>query len=165
MSAPPDPPYWRDRPPPSDLERLGDERYVSLTTFEPDGTPVATPVRIVRDGDRLLVVWSSADLGTVERLRHTSRVTVTPSDGRGRPKRAWPLDAADPAASARVVTPVEGTARVLPDADEPRVRMLLAGKYRLGYRFTSAAETVLRLLRRHRPGSRVAVEITLQRPA
>jgi uncharacterized protein len=154
----PDPPYWRDRPAPSDLERFGAERYVSLTTFHPDGTPVATPVWVVRDGDRLLV-WTGAGTGTVRRLAHTSRVTLTASDFRGRPRRARPFDPTDPVASARTASPVEGTALVR-DGRDDRARILLAGKYGLVFRATMGANIVLRLLRRRPPPPMVVVEIT-----
>ena len=45
--------------------------------------PVPTPVWAAPDGDSL-VVWTRADSGKVKRLRHTSRVTVAPSDIRGK---------------------------------------------------------------------------------
>jgi len=164
VSAPSDPPYWRDRPPPTDLERLGAERYLSLTTVQRDGVPVSTPVRVVRDGDRLLV-RTGADTGEVERIRQAGRVTVTPCDFRGQPKRGRPLDLADPVANAALATPIEVTARLLPDADEPRLRILLAEKYRLSFRVTSAVETVLRLVGRRPPDRKVAVELRLTGPA
>jgi PPOX class probable F420-dependent enzyme len=57
--------------------------YVSLTTFRRTGVPVSTPVWAAPDGDTL-VVWTRTDSGKVKRLRHTSRVRVTPCDIRGR---------------------------------------------------------------------------------
>ena len=42
----------------SALDVLGQSRYIRLTTFRRDGTPVPTPVWQVRDGDRLLVITS-----------------------------------------------------------------------------------------------------------
>ena len=36
--------------------RLGDEKFVSLTTFKRDGSPVASPMWIVREGKHLLAV-------------------------------------------------------------------------------------------------------------
>lgn len=63
-------------------EALGSEKFVRLTTFRRDGTPVATPVWLVRDGSALLVI-TGANTGKVKRLRHTPRVLIAPSDFRG----------------------------------------------------------------------------------
>ncbi len=54
----------------STIDDVAGERFVSLTTFRRDGTPVATPVWIARDGDAL-VVTTPADSGKVKRLRST----------------------------------------------------------------------------------------------
>lgn len=72
------------------LVAAGSSRYVRLTTFRRDGTPVATPVWPVvdrteaggRDGD--LLVTTGAETGKATRLRHTPRVLVAPCDARGR---------------------------------------------------------------------------------
>jgi hypothetical protein len=57
--------------------------YVRLTTFRRDGTPVATPVHIVVDGDT--AVFRTWDVtGKAKRLRHTPAVEVAPSSFRGR---------------------------------------------------------------------------------
>lgn len=66
-----------------ELERLAAGKYLSLTTFRRDGTPVATPVWLVRDGDRLLVT-TEASSGKAKRLRNNSSVLVAPCDMRGR---------------------------------------------------------------------------------
>jgi predicted pyridoxine 5'-phosphate oxidase superfamily flavin-nucleotide-binding protein len=42
------------------LSVLGAEKFVSLTTFKKDGSAVATPMWIGRDGDHLFV-WTPAD--------------------------------------------------------------------------------------------------------
>lgn len=64
---------------------LGSAKYLSLTTFRRDGTPVATPVWLVEDGDRLRVI-TSGDSGKVKRIRHTPGVLLAPCDARGRLK-------------------------------------------------------------------------------
>lgn len=69
----------------STADALGREKYVRLTTFRKDGTPVATPVWLAQDGDALVVI-SNANTGKIKRLRHTSRVLVAPCDARGRLK-------------------------------------------------------------------------------
>jgi len=38
------------------IENLAESKYLSLTTFRMDGTPVATPVWLVREGDHLYVM-------------------------------------------------------------------------------------------------------------
>lgn len=58
-------------------------KYVSLTTFRMDGTPVATPVWFALDDTRL-VVQTPAGTGKLKRLRRDPRVLVAPCDLRGR---------------------------------------------------------------------------------
>ena len=65
------------------FETLAASRYVSITTFRGDGTPVATPVWVARDGDTLLVV-TGAESGKVRRIRANASVTLAPCDVRGR---------------------------------------------------------------------------------
>ena len=79
---------------------LDDEKYILLTTFRRDGTPVATPVWVVGlDGGRL-GFWTSSGSGKAKRLAHTERVTVSPCDARGRVRaNAGVVDA-----TARLVT-------------------------------------------------------------
>lgn len=62
---------------------LAAERYISLTTFKRDGTPVSTPVWVVSDDDRRLLVWSEAGTWKVKRLRRDPRVLVAASSFRG----------------------------------------------------------------------------------
>ncbi len=69
----------------SPLDTLGHAKYVSLTTFRADGTPVATPVWVVRDGD-VLRVLTDPNSGKVKRLRADSKVRLSPCDMRGRVK-------------------------------------------------------------------------------
>ena len=44
----------------STAARLGDEKFVSLTTFKRSGDAAASPMWIVRDGNQLLA-WTPAD--------------------------------------------------------------------------------------------------------
>jgi PPOX class probable F420-dependent enzyme len=85
---------------PVTLERLGEERYLLLTSFRRDGTPVPTPVWAVRDGDALLV-WTVGDSGKVKRIRREGAVTVAPCTVRGRPK-------ADPVPATATLLGAEG---------------------------------------------------------
>jgi uncharacterized protein len=118
-------------------------RYVSLTTFRRDGTPVATPVWHVVDGDELVVI-SDVDAGKVKRIRNSGRVVVTVCDVRGRIKPG--------AATA------DGTARLLDESRTAAGRKLLARKYlmsRIGNGFA-------RLLRLRRPPV-IGIAVTLTR--
>ena len=63
---------------------LSDEKYLLLTTFKRDGTPIDTPVWVVPYADGKLACWTSSGSGKAKRLAHTSRVTVAPCDARGR---------------------------------------------------------------------------------
>lgn len=67
------------------LDTLGSAKYVSLTTFRADGTPVATPVWVVRDGSVLRILTDPSS-GKVRRLRTDPRVVLSPCDMRGRVK-------------------------------------------------------------------------------
>jgi PPOX class probable F420-dependent enzyme len=82
------------------VEKLARGRYLSLTTFRRDGTPVATPVWVARQGDEL-VVYTARSSGKVKRLRNNNRVLLAPCDMRGR-------------VAGDVV---EGTARLQDDAE------------------------------------------------
>ena len=68
-----------------DFKRVTESKYVLLTTFRKDGTPVATPLWAALDGERLLV-WTVTDSYKVKRIRRNPSVTVAVSDPRGNPK-------------------------------------------------------------------------------
>jgi PPOX class probable F420-dependent enzyme len=73
---------------------LGDEKYLALTTFKRDGTPVATPVWAAPMDDGKIGFWTSSASGKAKRLAHTSKVTIQPCDARGRVKAGTsPVDA------------------------------------------------------------------------
>ena len=93
---------------------LDRNRYVSLTTYRKDGTPVATPVWLVGYEDGV-AVWTNAGTGKVKRMRRNPAVTLAPCTFRGR------------------VTgdPVAGRARQLSAEDNARVQALIRRKYRL----------------------------------
>lgn len=64
---------------------LAGAKYVQLTTFRRDGTPVPTPVHLVVDPNTdtaCFRTWDTA--GKAKRLRHTSLVQVAPATVRGR---------------------------------------------------------------------------------
>ena len=68
-----------------DFQALGEPKYLLLTTFRRDGTPVGTPVWCVRDGSTLRG-HTQGSSGKARRIRNNQKVTVAPCDMRGRPK-------------------------------------------------------------------------------
>ncbi|MFE9774674.1 PPOX class F420-dependent oxidoreductase [Streptomyces sp. NPDC005931] len=96
------------------VERLGAGKYLLLTSFRKNGTPVATPVWVVRDGDTL-GVWTVADSWKVKRIRARADVLVGPCDLRGNPTGDQ----------------MPGTAEICDAATTARYRRLLARKYGL----------------------------------
>jgi uncharacterized protein len=82
--------------------RLAEGKYVLLTTYKRDGTPVATPVHVVaRDGHVYVRTFDPS--GKLKRIRNYPGVEVAPSTGRGkvlgpsRPARARVLVGAESA--------------------------------------------------------------------
>lgn len=94
------------------ISRLGAEKYLLLTTFRRDGTPVPTPVWAARDGQSL-VVWTATGSGKVKRIRRDGTVTLAPCTARGKPTG----------------DPVDGRAEVLDADGTEHARRLIVGKY------------------------------------
>jgi len=102
-------------------------KYVSLTTFRKDGTPVSTPVWFALDSPRI-VVQTPAGTGKLKRLRRDDRVLVAPCDFRGRVRAGAPESA--------------GTAEIVTDtAEAERLQGLLRRRYGLLYSIASAIIT------------------------
>jgi hypothetical protein len=112
---------------------LSDEKYMLLTTFRRDGTPVATPVWVVPLDDRTVGFWTSSGSGKAKRLAHTQRVTVQPSDGRGRVK---------PGSS-----PIEATARLVTGAELEAIREKVIAKYGFTTKIARTLGTIIGTLR------------------
>lgn len=91
-------------------------KYLSLTTFRRDGTPVSTPVWFVTDDGQLLVE-TDGNSAKVKRIRRNDSVTIATCNATGRVRGD--------------VVPAH--AAILPEADVPRVERLLHSKYRLDY--------------------------------
>jgi uncharacterized protein len=70
---------------------LADEKYISFTTFRKSGQPVSTPVWVVPVSDGRIGFWTAMGNGKTKRLRNDPRVTVQPSDARGRVKEGTPV--------------------------------------------------------------------------
>lgn len=121
------------------LERLGAGKYLLLTSFRKNGTPVATPVWVVRDGDTL-GAWSADDAWKVKRIRARADVLVGPCDVRGNPTGDQ----------------IPATAEIVDAATTGRYRQLLARKYGVLGRLTLLGSR----LRRGRDGT-VGIRVTL----
>ncbi|ORI12289.1 PPOX class F420-dependent enzyme [Rhodococcus sp. 1163] len=91
---------------------IADGKYVSLTTFKKDGTPVATPLWGARDGDRLLV-WTTTDSWKVKRIKRNPSVTIAPCSARGKVEG----DA------------VDGVAEIMDAAGTEKARSAISSKY------------------------------------
>jgi hypothetical protein len=65
------------------VDELGNAKYILLTTYKRDGTPVATPVWIAGAGDGY-VFTTGAATWKARRLRRDPRVQVQVCDMRGR---------------------------------------------------------------------------------
>ncbi|MEV3901695.1 PPOX class F420-dependent oxidoreductase [Mycobacterium sp. NPDC050551] len=114
----------------SHLDRLGAEKFVSLTTFKRNGDVVATPLWLVSDGGAL-VFWTPADSWKVKRVSRDARVTMAACSRSGK---------VDPGEQA-----VAGRGEVVEDAGEVRrVEGLFRRKYGLGYRVVTAIERLIR---------------------
>jgi PPOX class probable F420-dependent enzyme len=107
-------------------------RYVSLTTYRKDGTPVTTPVwHVPRDAELWIV--TEADSGKVKRIRNNPQVRVQPCSLRGTVAPDAPS--------------VTGTARLLDGDGTAQARKLLARRYFM----SRAGNWFARLLRLRRP--------------
>lgn len=91
---------------------VGTAKYVLLTTFKKDGTPVGTAVWAALDGDRLLV-WTESESWKVKRIRRNPDVTLQVCDIKGKPKGDI----------------VKATAAILDDAGTERARDVIKKKY------------------------------------
>ncbi|MFD7840991.1 PPOX class F420-dependent oxidoreductase [Streptomyces sp. NPDC059761] len=124
------------------LDELNQGKYVSLTTFCKDGTPVATPVWAVADGGELYV-WTRSDSWKVKRIRNNGRVTVRACDVRGR--------------VAEGAAELEGEARLLDEAGLTRVRKLMSRKYTWQFWAVDVPAALVR--RGKRPHTAIAVKL------
>jgi uncharacterized protein len=62
---------------------LVDERYISITTFRPDGSLASTPVWVVSDDPHRLLVATGAETWKVRRIKKNPHVRVAGSNARG----------------------------------------------------------------------------------
>ena len=132
---------------PDPVTMLGNERYISLTTFRRSGVAVATPVWVVEDAGHLFV-WTAANSGKAKRIRNNPRVTVAPSTARGKTTGE---------ARAAIVT-------ILPDSEGPRITALLDRKNGLNKRIITILNAIVRMVRRRPKPSSMYLRIDLESP-
>lgn len=65
---------------------ISDEKYVSSTTYRKSGAAVSTATWIVSLDEGRVGFWTSSASGKYKRLRNDPRITLQPSDSRGRAK-------------------------------------------------------------------------------
>ena len=63
---------------------IGDEKYISFTTYRRSGEAVSTPTWVVPLADGRVGFWTAMGTGKTKRLRNDPRVTIAASDARGR---------------------------------------------------------------------------------
>jgi PPOX class probable F420-dependent enzyme len=117
-----------------DLDALFPGRYLSVTSFERDGTAVATPVWFVSDGRRLFAL-TDLHSAKVRRIRRNPDVLVAPCRPDGK-LRSEPVPA-----RAEVLT-------AIPELE--RVQRLLRERYKISYRLVMLIYRLGRRLRRQR---------------
>ena len=121
---------------------LGDEQFLSLTTFRKSGERVSSPMWVARDSHALIMFTPQAS-GKVKRLRNSPRVELRPCDRMGRVKEG--------------VEPVAGIAEVLTDEDTlERATEMIRRKYGLMYQVIMAIERLIK----SGPEKRVILRIT-----
>jgi PPOX class probable F420-dependent enzyme len=118
-------------------------KYLSITSYQRDGTGVATPVWFVADGERLLV---ETDAGSykVKRIRRDPHVSVAMCSARGK----------------TMSDPVEAHAEVLP-WDAERIQPMFEDKYRKDLVFVRPLRAIQKALHfGRRQDQPVLLEIT-----
>ena len=121
---------------------LGEEQFLSLTTFRKSGERVSTPMWVAREGDALIMFTPQAS-GKVKRLRNSPRVELRPCNRMGRVKDG--------------VEPVAGVAEVLTDeVSLEHATGMLRRKYGLGYRVVMGIERLIKFGQEKRVILRIA---------
>jgi uncharacterized protein len=122
--------HYEDTSSDSAFAALGDEKFLSLTTFRKSGERVSSAMWVARDGDALIMFTPEAS-GKVKRLRNSPRVELCPCDRMGRVKDG--------------VEPVGGVAEVLTDEDTlERATGMIRRKYGLAYPVIMAIERLIK---------------------
>jgi PPOX class probable F420-dependent enzyme len=125
------------------IDDLAAGKYISLATFKRDGSRVATPVWVTRDGDHLYVI-TDPNSGKAKRLRNSARAEIASCDARGRTSADY----------------VPASAVLLDDAGTQKVRDLVNAKYGLMGKGIQAMGKLRSALGRG-SNQQVGIEITL----
>ena len=131
-------------------QTISQEKYVSVATFRKTGAAVATATWIVPldDGGRVGLLTSSAS-GKAKRLRNNPRVTLQPSDVRGRVNAG--------------TTPLTGTVELVTSGpDFEAITTKVKAKYGLMVPITRLLDSVRHLGKGPFPYADTGVVITLQ---
>ena len=115
---------------------LSDEKYILLTTFKKDQTPIATPVWVVPVEGSNVGFWTSSGSGKAKRLAHTSKVSVQPCDARGRVNEGS--------------SPIDAVARRASSTEFETIKKNVKKKYGFMVTMSSFFNTVVGTLRRRR---------------
>jgi len=107
---------------------IADEKYMLFTTFRRDGRAVSSPTWVVSLGDDKVGFWTSSGSGKAKRLAHTSRVTVQPSDARGRVKEGTVAQ--------------DGTAELVSGPQLDEIRQKVVAKYGFMTKLTKLFGTI-----------------------
>jgi PPOX class probable F420-dependent enzyme len=127
---------------------ISDEKYVATTTFRKSGTPVPTATWIVPLDANRVGFWTSSASGKYKRLLNNPRITLQPSDNRGKAKAG--------------TAPVEGTVQLVtagPDFDA--LRSKVRAKYGVMVGISKFFNTVGHLGKGPFPYGDVGVIVTL----
>jgi uncharacterized protein len=127
---------------------LGEPRYLSLTTRRRDGSLVSTPVWVVSDDGRRLLIWTGASTWKAKRIRRDPHVLVAACSMRGR-ERGPRLD---------------GTARILEADGADLVIPLLRRKYGWQRRLLELESRIRRLRGRATESPQAYIEIVATPP-
>ncbi len=115
---------------------LADEKYLLLTTFRRNGTPVPSPVWAAALDDGTFGFWTSSGSGKAKRLAHTDRVTVQPCDARGRVQAG--------------TSPTDATARLVTGSELDAIRLKIVAKYGFMTKITKVLNTIGGIAKRKR---------------
>ena len=131
---------------------ISGEKYVASTTYRRSGAAVPTPTWLVAlDGGRV-GFWTSSASGKYKRLRNDPRISLQPSDARGRVK-----------AGSRSV---EGTAELVTSgADFDAIQRSVRAKYGVMVPLSRFFNSLGHLGKGKFPYGDVGVVITLSDPA
>lgn len=126
---------------------LGNEKYLLLTTFRRNGTPVPTPVWAVPLDDGTIGFWTSSGSGKAKRLAHTAEVTIQPCDMKGNVTDG--------------TEPTDATAMVVSGSEMDEISRKVKEKYGFMTKLTKFLGTIGGIVKRNRvPYGDVGIVIT-----